>query len=168
MRRVLATHFSRGAFRHPTPDEFFATASEVSGQDLRWFFDAVFRSAATFDYAVQQVIGQPTSSGAVDSTVIVRRLGSGTFPVDVRVTFADGTTATERWDGRDLWKGLRYVRGARVATVEIDPDRVLLLDLNFTNNTWTATPRALEAANRWSLRWLTWFQNVLLTYAFLV
>jgi len=74
---------------------------------------------------------------------------------------------TERWDGRDPWKALRYVRGAPVATVEVDPDRVLLLDLNVTNNTWTATPRAAEAANRWALRWLTWFQNVLLTYAFL-
>jgi len=167
MRRVLAAHFSRGAFRHPTPDEFFASASEVSGQDLTWFFDAVFRSAATFDYAVQQVTGQPTNSGAVDSTVVVRRLGSGTFPVDVRVTFADGSSVTERWDGRDPWKALRYVRGARVATVEIDPDRVLLLDLNFTNNTWTAAPRTREAADRWALRWLTWCQNVLLTYAFL-
>jgi hypothetical protein len=33
-QKVLAAHFQRGAFRHPTPDEFFAIASEVSGRDL--------------------------------------------------------------------------------------------------------------------------------------
>ncbi len=55
VQKILATYFARGAFRHPTPDEFFAIASEVSGQDLTWFFDAVHRSSATFDYGVAQV-----------------------------------------------------------------------------------------------------------------
>ena len=27
-------------------------------------------------------------------------------------------------------------------SVEVDPDRVLLLDLNYTNNSWSATPQA--------------------------
>ena len=40
--------------------------------------------------------------------------------------------------------------------VEVDPDRVLLLDLNYTNNSWSAQPRAPEAATKWALRWLTW------------
>jgi hypothetical protein len=102
----------------------------------------------------------------MDSTVVVRRLGSGVFPVDVKVSFADGADVTERWDGEAGWRAFRYRRGARVITVEVDPARVLLLDLNTTNNTWTARPRGADAARHWSLRWLIWLQNVLLTYAF--
>ncbi len=59
-QKILATHFARGAFKHPTPEQFFAIATEVSGQDLTWFFDAVHRSSATFDYAVASVTSTPT------------------------------------------------------------------------------------------------------------
>jgi hypothetical protein len=163
---VLSTFFARGKFRHPTPDEFFATASEVSGQDLTWFFDAVFRQSAAFDYAVEKVTRSVTDSGSIDSTIVVRRLADGVFPVDVRTTFEDGASVTERWTGTDRWHAFRYQRGSPVRTVEIDPGRVLTLDLNYTNNSWTAHARGAEAANKWSLRWLAWLQNVLLTYAF--
>jgi hypothetical protein len=166
MQRVLSVYFSRGAFRHPEPEEFFAAASTVSGRDLTWFFDAVYRRSSTFDYAVQHVASDIADDGSVDSMVVVRRVGSGVFPVAVRVTFDDGNEVDEDWDGRDEWRAFRYGRGSRVATVAIDPDRVLLLDVNTTNNTWTARPRAAEAASRWSLRWLVWLQNALLTYAF--
>ena len=74
MQKVLAAFFAKGAFRHPTPDEFMATASEVSGRDLTWFFDAVYRSAATFDYAVAQV----TSAG--DRQRRARQHGRGPSP----------------------------------------------------------------------------------------
>jgi hypothetical protein len=88
------------------------------------------------------------------------------FPSITRITFTDGSTVDEPWDGRDRWRAFRLSRNARIAKVEVDPDRVLLLDVNYTNNTWSATPRAAEAASRWSMRWLTWVQEMLLTYAF--
>jgi hypothetical protein len=165
MQRIMATHFARGAFRHPTPDEFFRTASDVSGRDLAWFFDAVYRQSATFDYAVEHVT-RVAALDASDSIVVVRRLGTGAFPIDVRVAFEDGRSVTEHWDGRAEWHAFKYAGAAPVSAVEIDPARILLLDLNVTNNTWTARPRAAEAADHWSLRWLLWLQQVLLTYAF--
>ena len=149
MQKMLATHYARGTFRHPTPDEFFAIANEVSGRDLTWFFDAVHRSSATFDYAVAQV-GSGLISAATppekrpdpifETTVVVRRLGDGIFPVPVRVRFEDGTEVVEPWDGRERWRAFTYRKTARVATVDVDPERVLLLDLNYTNNSWTARP----------------------------
>jgi hypothetical protein len=166
LRRILATYFQRTAFSHPSPDEFFAIANEMSGQDLTWFFDAVYRSNAVFDYAVGGVTVLPARTGAeAEQIVLVRRIGDGVFPVDVRVTFSDGTERRERWDGRDPWREFRYHSAARVRAVDLDPDRVLLLDINVTNNTWLAEPRAANAARRWSARWLTWLQEVLLTYA---
>jgi hypothetical protein len=165
VQRILRTHFERGAFRHPTPDEFFAIASEVSGRDLTAFFDAV-RGSATFDYAVGPVT---TSSRGPDhvSTVIVRRLGDGVFPLKVRVTSGRDARVLE-WNGRERWKAFEIVGSAPVSRVEVDPERVLMLDVNYTNNSWTAQPQAGRAATRWGLRWLTWAQELLLTYAFLV
>ena len=163
-QQILRTHFSRGAFRHPTPEEFFAIATEVSGRDLTWFFDAVHRSSATFDYAVASVTSSARGNSR-DHVVVVRRIGDGVFPITTRVTFADGTTATESWDGRDRWKTFRLTRDTTVRTVEVDPDRVLLLDVNYTNNSWSSHPRAAEASKKWALRWLTWVQELLLTYA---
>jgi len=173
MQRILATYYARGSFRHPAPDEFYAIASEVSGQDLTWFFDAAFRSASSFDYRVESVTAiaadqtAPASPAATTiSTVVVRRDGDGVFPIDVRVTFDDGSSVTERWDGRERSYAFRYRRGAHVKTVEVDPDRVLLLDLNYTNNSWTAQPHAAAAADRWTLHWIAWLEQVLVTYAF--
>ena len=54
----------------------------------------------------------------------------------------------------------------RIAKVEVDPDRILLLDVNYTNNSWSAAPRAAEASAKWATRWLTWVQELLLSYAF--
>ena len=53
-----------------------------------------------------------------------------------------------------------------IAKVEVDPDRVLLLDVNYTNNSWSAAPRGAEAAANWAMRWLTWAQELVLSYAF--
>jgi len=157
-QKILATYFQRWSFKHPTPDDFFAIANEVSGKDLTWFFDAVYRSSATFDYAVGQVTGH---------TVAIQRLGDGIFPVDIKVTFADGQSTVTHWDGADRWHILNDASNtSKIVAVEVDPDRVLLLDLNRTNNSWTAEPQAGLAAKRWSLRWITWAEELLMTYGF--
>ena len=158
LQRILQTFFERGAFGHPTPDDFFAIANEVSGGDLTWFFDAVHRSSAAFDYGIAQVRGQ---------TVIARRYQEGVFPTTIRVTFENGSTQESAWDGRDRWRAFTFPDGAgTIVRAQIDPDRILLLDVNVTNNSWTAQPRAVQAARRWSLRWLVWVQELMLTYAF--
>ena len=165
VQRTLSAFYARSAFRHPKPDDLFAAASSVAGRDLTWFFDAVHRSAVTFDYAVDDVVDDDAGND-VESRVIVRRLRDGIFPVEVRTTFDDGWSASERWDGSDRWRAFTYRRNARVRTVEIDPERVLTLDLNYTNNSWTADPRAVDVSRAWALRWMTWLQTVLVTYAF--
>jgi hypothetical protein len=163
-QKVLATHFQRGAFRHPTPEEFFAIASEISGRDLSWFFDAVHRGSATFDYAAGRV-ESTEQDGKHLHKVIVRRLGDGVFPVSVRVT-SGATVRLFDWNGRDRWTAFEFVDAEPVTKVEVDPERVLLLDVNFTNNSWTSQPLGPQAAEKWAWRWLVWVQELMLTYAF--
>jgi hypothetical protein len=187
LQRIMSTFFARYQFKHPRPADFFAVASEMNGQDLGWFFDQVHRSSNVFDYAVGDLRSRRAAPrGLVDrqgtrrfatgddtgvpfeTVVVVRRLGEAVFPVDVQVTFEDGERVRERWDGRDRWRAFTFTRAVRARSAQVDPDRILLLDVNTTNNSRTLEPRGEQAATRWAVRWLTWLQDLLLTYGFFV
>jgi hypothetical protein len=186
MQRVMSTYFARWAFRHPTPQDFFAVVNEVSGRDLTWFFDQVYRSSSLFDYSVDSLHSEPaaargyigegtaktfsngTASGPFRTTVVARRLGDGRFPVIVRVVLDNKEEVRWNWDGQDRWKLFEIEKPARALFAEVDPGHILVLDGNYTNNSTTLAPRGPEAARRWSLAWLVWLQDHLLTYGFLV
>jgi hypothetical protein len=161
LQRILATYFERWKFRHPEPADFFQVVNEVSGRDMTWFFDQVYRSSNVFDYGVQEL---QTSGGR--TTVVIRRFGEATFPVDVVTTFGDGTHLRERWDGRDRRVVFTYDRPAAAVSAQVDPERVLLLDIDYTNNSRTLQPRARQAGLKWALTWMAWLQELMLTYAF--
>ena len=55
MQRIMSTYFERWKFRHPKPQDFFAVVNEVSGRDMTWFFDQVYRSSNVFDYALDDL-----------------------------------------------------------------------------------------------------------------
>jgi hypothetical protein len=186
LQRILSTFFARWTFRHPRPDDFFAVANEVSGQDLTWFFNQVYRSSNTFDYAVGSVTtesirvtgfnDQPAERQVIDrttpnsyrTTVVIRRRGEAVFPIEVVTTFDDGEEVRERWDGRERWTMFTYDRSSRATRVVVDPERVLLLDVDYTNNSWMREALGDAAARRWSLTWVLWLQDLLMTGAFFV
>jgi Peptidase family M1 domain len=165
LQRVMAAYFERWTFKHPKPGDFFEVVNDVTGQDMGWFFDQVYRSSDVFDYAVQDLTSR-AEGDRFRTSVVVRRDGEAIFPVDVLVTFANGEKVIEHWSGRDRWKAFTYERPWRASSAAVDPDRVLLLDLNYTNNSRTITPRGAEAATKWSLKWMVWLQDLLLTWAF--
>jgi len=167
MQRILATYFARWEFKHPKPQDFFDIATEVAGPEVASFFDQTFRSSDTFDYGVQDFKSERNGSG-FRTDVFVRRYGEAIFPVDVLVTFENGDQVAERWDGRDRWRRYTYDREARAVSAQVDPERMLLLDVNYTNNSRTLAPKARSAATRWSLKWMIWLQDALLTWAFFV
>jgi hypothetical protein len=187
LQKVLSTYFARYSFKHPEPRDFFAVANEVSGRDLTWFFDQVYRSSSVFDYGVDRFTSQRVSdrgyfgdpgrqsfsaaerSGDVyRTTLVVRRRGDGVFPVSVRVMFENGQEQRWAWDGRERWKLFEVDRPVRAVTAEVDPERVLLLDVNYTNNSRSLAPKTNAAARKWSLAWLIWLQDHLLTYGFFI
>lgn len=55
MQRIMRTYFERWKFKHPSTQDFIAVANEVSGQDLRWFFDQALFTTAILDYSVADV-----------------------------------------------------------------------------------------------------------------
>ena len=168
LQKAMATYFDRWKFKHPKPDDFFRIVNEVSGQDLTWFFDQVHRSSNAFDYGMQELRSDRLPDGTYRTTVVARRFGEATFPVDVVTTFTDGPTVTERWDGRDRRAMYVYTRPAAATQTVVDPTRVLLLDVNYTNNGRTLAPRTRAAGLKWSLTWMVWLQDLMLTYGFFV
>jgi hypothetical protein len=167
LQKIMATHFERWKFRHPTPDAFFQIANEVSARDLTWYFDQVYRSSNVCDYGVQELTSQ-REEGRYRTNVVVRRYGEATFPVEVAVAFDNGERVTEHWDGADRWKLYTYARDARAVSAQVDPNRVLLLDVNYTNNSKTLQPKSGRAATKWSLKWMVWLQDCLLSWAALI
>jgi hypothetical protein len=174
LQRVMSTYFDRWTFRHPKPADFFAVTNDVTGRDLTWYFDQVYRSSNTFDYGVDFARSEPVESDEPDApprfrtTVIVRRYGEAVFPVTIEVVFQNGERLSEQWSGDDRWKALTYERGVGVDYAVVDPARTLLLDVNYTNNSYGRHARTDEAADKWSLKWMVWLQDVLLTYACLL
>ena len=188
LRQALTTYFHRYRFKHPQPADFFATLNEETREDLNWFFEEAYGSATVFDYAAERLETSAIGSrGFVDAsqsapltfhettdetkfrtTVVVRRIGDARFPVDVLVIFENGEQARERWDGQARWQTYFYEKPTRAVSVQVDPDRVLLLDVNYTNNSITLRPKSREAADRWTLKWVVWLQDLLMDYAFFV
>lgn len=189
LQKILSTFFQRYRFRHPTPEDFFNTASEVAGQDLSWFFDQVFYKAAVFDYAVESVESQPVrtlgyverdgslviaekpadeAAGPYETRVVVRRLQDGILPVEVLFVFEDGEQVRETWDGRELWKLYTFTRPARLAYAAVDPERKIVLDIHYTNNSRRLRPRPQFVATKWASKWMIWLQDFLQTLSFLI
>ena len=187
LQRIMSTMFARWTYGHPQPRDFFSVANEVSGTDLGWFFDQVHGGSNVFDYGIQQLTSRPiVGRGFFDdgderqfyarrgegtrhrTDVIVRRYGEAVFPVEVLVGFADGEEVRVRWDGEARWHQFTFTRSARAVRAIVDPDRVLLLDVNYTNNGKTLAPQADAASTKWMLKWMVWLQDLMLTYAFFV
>jgi hypothetical protein len=184
----MATFFERYQYRHPRPQDFFDVASEVSGEDLTWFFDEVHRSSDAFDYAVGRVASDPVElEGYVEegselvyreggddtetlyrTEVVVHRRGGAVFPVDVLLVFADGSEVRKPWDGRARWKLYVEERAAKLDYAVVDPERTLVLDLYYTNNSKRLEPRAKLPARKWASKWMIWVQDLLGTFVFFI
>ena len=168
VQRVLATFFDRWKFRHPQPADLFAVANEVSGRDLTPFFDQVYRGSSVFDYGVESVSSTPGPDESFLSDVVVRRHGDGVFPVTILVTLENGEQRRFTWDGVGRWHRVTLEYRSRAVAAQVDPEQVLLLDTNFTNNSFTTEPHGPRAAARWAAAWMIWLQDQLLTWAFFV
>ena len=189
LQPIMATFYERFSFAHPTPGDFFSTVDEVSGRDMTWFFDRVYRSSSHFDYAIESVKSRPLELRGLEETpagpatrqhvsaaygesrtyrseIVVRREGDAIFPVDVLLVFDDGSEMRHSWDGKRRWTMLVEERPAKLAYAVVDPDRILLLDIDRTNNSRTLTPGDDFVATKLASRWIVWLQDFLLTFTF--
>jgi hypothetical protein len=148
MRKAVHTYFMRYRFTHPTGEDFLKTIEEVSGQNLRWYFDQAVSGTNVFDYEVASLRSdradwyeahppaEKKGETLYRTYVLLHRKGDFLFPVDVDVKFDNGETVREHWDGQDRWIRFTYLKKAQAVSAEIDPDRQLLLDKDPFNNSY--------------------------------
>jgi hypothetical protein len=177
VQKALHTYFMRYRFTHPTKEDFLKTFEEVSGKDLRWYFNQAVYGTQVFDYEVMPVSSGPANwyekkvqekkgETVYVSRVRIHRKGDFIFPVEVEVKFDNGEKVREQWDGQDRWVKFTYQKKAKIESVEVDPDHKINLDRDNFNNSRTAEPRAAatrKLANYWNFlsqtfaQFLTWW-----------
>ena len=128
----------RWAFKHPQPADFFRTIEDVSGRDLDWFWRGWFLSTAALDQSVDTVT---QSSG--NARIAIRNLGQQVMPVELQITFGDGTTKLLEYPVEIWYAGDKYV--AKITTDQtitaatVNPDGQFP-DINPANDGWKAAP----------------------------
>src|SRR5579859_303723 len=158
LQEAMHVYFLRYRFTHPSREDFLRTVEEVSGKNLRWYFDQAVYGTQALDYEVTRISSEPLNDetgkpGIYRDQVIVSRKGDFIFPVTVEIKFFDGTKLREHWDGRDRWVRFMYDKPAQVESAEIDPDHQIFLDANFFNNSQTVKPNSI-ASKKISNYWL--------------
>ncbi len=176
--QAMRAYFQRYAFHHPDTTQFKETLNEVSGSNWDWFFDQTFDSVDVADYAISNLQStiiprlkqsadnaHPTTEETTYlSEVVVERNGNIRLPVSVLIVFEDGTEFREYWDGQAPWQRFTYERPSRLQFAQVDPDNLILIDVNPANNSRKHPGSDFSlAALKWAGLWMFWFQNLIET-----
>ena len=102
----LKKYFVDFSFKHPTPNDIKRTMEKVSGIHLDWYLNEWIQTTHTIDYGVKSVNG---------TEVTLERIGQMPMPVDVEVTYIDGST--ERYN-----IPLRVMRGNKPTSATVLED----------------------------------------------
>jgi hypothetical protein len=177
--RALGVYARRYRFQHPGPEQLLGAFQEVMGARVAATLRTALFDEGWVDYAIDGVSSRratrpagffddaggrhraPIAAGEADGegwddAVLVRRRGTLSFPVDVELTFVDGTTRRERWDGEGEWKRFAWRERVALRAAVVDPDDRVLIDQDLENNHGATAsggggaPRTLERALYWT------------------
>ena len=85
--KALHTYIERWHGKHPMPYDFFHSMNAGAGQDLNWFWQRWFFDPGYPDLTLQSVTRQ-----ASGYQVVVAAKGTKPVPINLTITFEDGTT----------------------------------------------------------------------------
>jgi len=83
---VLLEYYKQWKFKHPTANDFIRLAEKVSGIELDWYKEYWIHSTKAIDYTIGDINYE---NGKTNITI--KRIGKMPMPVDVLLTFKDGT-----------------------------------------------------------------------------
>ncbi len=195
MDRILQNYFERWKFKHPRGRDFMAVLREelmaepdtaFTGRVYGLFETAVY-GTAVLDYAVTQISNEslPAAQGVFGnnatglsyrdgsgpqpllSKVEVQRKGDLVFPVELLVTFEDGSTQTLYWPGGEGRHVFEFSGPAKVISAQIDPQYKIALDTDLNNNSLTLQPGTAPLW-KYAAKAVFWIQNLLQTVSLLV
>jgi len=85
---ILLKYYKQWAFKHPNSSDFIKVAESVSGIQLDWYKEYWCNTTKTIDYAIDSLWEE-----GGESKIRLKRIGQMPMPIDVQLSFKDGTTA---------------------------------------------------------------------------
>ncbi len=136
---AFKTYINRWAFKHPTPDDFFRTIENASGESLQWFWRGWFANTWRLDVSVRDVSYVDSTDFSKGSYIILDNLEKMAMPVILEIKTKSGKTSriklpVEIWERNTAWR-FKYPSTEEIESVTYDPDKVLP-DFNPDNNVW--------------------------------
>lgn len=126
------------AYKHPTPDDFFRTIENETGENLSWFWRGWFKNNWAMDQSLNTVsyLDMDPSKGAL---ITVDNLQKLPMPIVVEATTETGKTIRKKlpvevWQRNTSWT-FKLNSTEKLVKVVIDPDNVYP-DINPENNIW--------------------------------
>jgi hypothetical protein len=184
MDKAMRAYFRKYRFTHPTKEDFLKTIEEVSGKDLRWYFNQAVYGSQVMDYEVIKVDSSPVNwyeeekkdkkdakkddkDTFYQSYVTLHRKEDFVMPVEVEIKFDNGERIREHWDGKSRWTRFSYVKKAKVVSAEIDPDHTVQIDRNNFNNSYVveANPKPTHKLSTYWLFVTQWLGQALAWWA---
>lgn len=86
--KVLLEYYRIWKFKHPNPNDFIRVAEKTSGITLQWYKEYWVNTTKTIDYKIGNI---NTDSATGKPMISVERVGKMPMPVDVLITYKDGT-----------------------------------------------------------------------------
>jgi hypothetical protein len=85
--KILLEYYRQWRFKHPNVNDFIRVAEKVSGMKLDWYREYWVNTTKTIDYSIDSLymIGEKTR-------IRLRDIGLMPMPVDVKITFRDGSS----------------------------------------------------------------------------
>jgi aminopeptidase N len=84
--KILLEYYNEWRFKHPNPNDFIRVAEKASGMELDWYKEYWVNSTKTIDYAIDSLWDEGGKT-----KIRVRRVGEMPMPLDVQLTFKDGS-----------------------------------------------------------------------------
>lgn len=82
----MLRYWNTWQFRHPNANDLIRAMEKQSGLELDWYKEYFVYSTKTIDYAVKEVV--PSKEG---TSITLERVGLMPMPVDLQITYQDGT-----------------------------------------------------------------------------
>ncbi|MCK5814997.1 MAG: M1 family metallopeptidase, partial [Flavobacteriaceae bacterium] len=139
--KTLKKYYQDFKFKHPTPNDIMRTAEKVSGLQLDWYLNEWTQTTHTIDYGIKSINNK---------VITLERIGRMPMPIDISVTYTDGTTeafyiplrmmlggkpttATLMNDWAWTHPTYSFKASKEIESVEIDPSQIMA-DINRKNN----------------------------------
>ncbi len=135
---AFRTYIRRWAYKHPSPEDFFRTMNDASGENLNWFWKEWFVKNYKLDQAVDSV-SYVDGNPAKGALITLQNKDQMVMPVTVEVKQSNGEVGrinlpVEIWETSGVFT-LHYDSTSPIDSVIVDPDKVLP-DVNPSNNVW--------------------------------